>query len=352
MPGWRHLRRAFHHHRGLTLAALGLTAALALLAGCGSGSDSAAGTAGTAASSAAFPVTIDHRYGSTTIISAPERVVSIGFNEQDTILALGVVPVGVREWFGEKPDAVWPWAHDRLGGAHPTVLPSGDLQMEKIAALRPDLIVGTYSGITKEEYARLSAIAPTITQTDEYVDYGTPWQEQTVTIGRALGKEPEATAMVADVEAQIAGLAESVPALKGATAVAAYSNMDGTFGVYTATDPRGRFLTALGTTVPPDVAALGQKEFFADFSGERIAILDADMLLWAGGPESVKGSTIYAGLPVAKEGRDLFLPDDSTLGGALSFQTVLSLPYFVEQMRPRIAALLDGDPATEPEPAT
>jgi iron complex transport system substrate-binding protein len=66
-------------------------------------------------------VTIKHKYGSTTIPNEPERVVSIGYNDQDAILALGAVPVGVREWFGEKPDATWAWAHKRLRGTHPTV---------------------------------------------------------------------------------------------------------------------------------------------------------------------------------------------------------------------------------------
>ena len=43
---------------------------------------------------AAFPVTIEHKYGSTTIEAEPQRVVSVGFAEHDGILALGVTPVG------------------------------------------------------------------------------------------------------------------------------------------------------------------------------------------------------------------------------------------------------------------
>jgi iron complex transport system substrate-binding protein len=36
----------------------------------------------------------------------------------------------------------------------------------------------------------------------------------------------------------------------------------------------------------------------------------------------------------------------SVLGGATSFVTVLSLPYLLEELVPRLALALDGDPGT------
>src|SRR6056297_4028745 len=74
---------------------------------------------------AAFPVTIEHKFGATTIDEEPHRVVSVGFNEHDFLLALGVVPVGLRDWFGDRPNGAWPWAQDELGDAEPEVLSSG-----------------------------------------------------------------------------------------------------------------------------------------------------------------------------------------------------------------------------------
>lgn len=35
----------------------------------------------------AFPVTIEHKFGETTVPSEPERVVTVGFSEQDPMLA-------------------------------------------------------------------------------------------------------------------------------------------------------------------------------------------------------------------------------------------------------------------------
>ncbi|MGH8908254.1 MAG: ABC transporter substrate-binding protein [Egibacteraceae bacterium] len=121
------------------------------------------------AAEAAFPVTIEHKYGATEIREEPRRVVSVGLTEQDAILALGVKPVAVSEWFGEQPYATWPWATDLLGDAEPAVL-RGELNFERIAGLRPDLILAIYSAITQDEYDTLSQIAPTVAQSGEYID--------------------------------------------------------------------------------------------------------------------------------------------------------------------------------------
>ena len=66
-----------------------------LLAACGSDEETTAAPAAAAgpAEQSAFPVTIEHKYGSTTIERAPERVVVVGLREQDPLLALGIVPV-------------------------------------------------------------------------------------------------------------------------------------------------------------------------------------------------------------------------------------------------------------------
>lgn len=141
-------------------------------------------TSATAAAGAeqAFPVNITHKYGTTTIPAAPQRVVLLGYTDQDPILALGTVPVAVRYWFGDTAQAFWPWAQDALGDARPEILnmPFGELNIETIAALRPDLIIGV------EEYTTLSALAPTVAQPADYVDFGVPWQEQTLwSIGAA-----------------------------------------------------------------------------------------------------------------------------------------------------------------------
>ncbi len=60
----------------------------------------------------------------------------MGLTEQDYLLALGVAPVGVREWFGEYPGALWPWAREALRDEPlPEVLPVDELNFEQISTL-------------------------------------------------------------------------------------------------------------------------------------------------------------------------------------------------------------------------
>jgi iron complex transport system substrate-binding protein len=119
--------------RSLSLTTL-LAAAVALSA-CGA--DPAQPEQSQPAGSGAFPVTIGHRHGSTTLEAEPTRVVSVGFSDQDTVLALGVAPIGIREWYGEQPYATWPRAQEALGDAEPTVLGAAEIEFEKVAALKP-----------------------------------------------------------------------------------------------------------------------------------------------------------------------------------------------------------------------
>src|SRR5437588_4001982 len=112
-------------------------------------------------------LTITHAFGETSIPEPPKRVVSAGFTGQDDLLALGIVPVAVTNWFGDQPFGVWPWAQPKLGNAKPAVLNlDNGIQIKKIEALKPDLIVATDAGVDADTYQKLSAIAPTVPQSD------------------------------------------------------------------------------------------------------------------------------------------------------------------------------------------
>jgi iron complex transport system substrate-binding protein len=319
----------------------------------GAGEDAASTTPG---AGEAMPVTIEHEYGETTITEVPERIVTVGLTEQDVLLALGIVPVGTTEWFGEHPGAVWPWAQDELealGGEPPELV--GDataVNHEAIAAQRPDLILAVYGGLTEEDYETLSAIAPTVAQPADYVEYGVPWQEMTRTVGAAVGLPDEADALVESVEAEFAAVVDEHPELAGASAVVA-TPYEGIF-VYGPEDPRGRFLTSLGFELPSDLVAVTGEEYGGNVSAERADLLDVDVIVWldADDAEGDLGGPRYATFDVHTEGREVFLDSfDDTLGGATSFVSPLSLPFLLDGLVPMLVAAVDGDPATAVPPS-
>ena len=130
------------------------------------------------ADSSPSEVTVKHQFGETTVAAPPKRVVSAGFTEQDDLLAVGVVPIAVTNWWGDQPFAVWPWAQPKLGSAQPTILSlDNGLEFDKIAALKPDLIIATNAGVDQDSYDRLSSIAPTIPQSGDQ-PFFEPWKVQ------------------------------------------------------------------------------------------------------------------------------------------------------------------------------
>lgn len=341
--------------QGRTAAAQAvLFAAVLALSGCassGSGGDAAAAGAGDQ-----FPVTVEHKYGSTTIPAAPERVVSVGLTDHDTVLALGVTPIAVTPWFGDQPNGVWPWAQDELGDAQPVVFDWGhnrEINFEEVAAVKPDLILGVNSGLTQPDYERLSQIAPTVAQSGEHADYGTPWQAQTRTIGSALGRSDSAEQRIAEVEAKFAAAREANPEFAGAIAVLSSIGDSATYYPLGPHDARVQILSALGFEPKPQIAELAGDEVFTTISAERLDLLNADVLVWTADKpvqaeiDALRNNPLYQKQPVVQEGRDIFLPStDPELDAALAYNNVLSLPLVIDRIVPLLQKAIDGKPTT------
>jgi iron complex transport system substrate-binding protein len=331
-------------HRRL-LGGVALAAVLVLTA-CGGGDDDASKTtsASTAATDA-FPARIAHKFGTTTVPSEPERVVAVGYNDQDFALALGVKPVGGRQFLGGSDISKRPWAQKALGGSKPELIGAQELNLERIAALRPDVILGIYSGITKEQYGLLSKIAPTVAQTDAFADFGEPWQQQTLQTGQALGRTEQAKKVVADTEARIAEV-KGEEDFTGKTLVMA-SGSTSQFAVYSSQDLRPRFFAGLGFQTPKRIDRMAGKRFYANVSEEQLNVVDADVVVVYGTEKELLKKPAFAALRVVKEGRVIYLDQTSDLANALGFSSPLSIPYAIDGFLPQLRAAVDGDPATK-----
>jgi iron complex transport system substrate-binding protein len=260
---------------------IGVLCAVIGVAGCG---DDAEAEGGGVPTTAAFPVTIPHAFGETTIEAPPERVVAWGWGSADAAIALGVVPVAIPfQSYGGDAKGVLPWIADALkeqGAATPTVLPdsSEEPPYEEIAAAKPDVILAPYSGVTKEQYELLSAIAPTVAYPGEA--WATPWRKTIEIVGTALGKQTETRALLAEIDARFAAEAKAHPELEGRS-VAMVWDADGTFYVYRPADPRVEATLALGLVSAPSVEKLGNGDetFYYTLSYEKLDELTSDILV-------------------------------------------------------------------------
>lgn len=239
--------------------------------------------AASAAFAQAFPVTFEHAWGSTTVESEPTRIVTWGWGNEDAAIALGVIPVGIPfQSYGGGEDGIQTWTTEALaaaGAATPAVLDnSGEPPFEQIAALAPDLIIAAYSGITEEQYKLMSAIAPTIAYSGDA--WSTPWQDVTRIVGKALGKADEAEALVTETTAWLTAEIAAHSELSGITFASA-NDYDGSMAVYAPLDARMKFLTDLGLTIDPSVAALAPADgqFYYPLSYELFDQLEGDIFV-------------------------------------------------------------------------
>ena len=265
----------------------------------------------------------------------------IGYTETDTVLALGVVPVGIQQWIAGYDSGVGPWAKSLIGSAKPTVFaPAAELNVEQIASLKPDLIIGLNRQVTKEVYTQLSAIAPTLVRPAKYTDYGVPQDVQADLIGQALGKEAEIKAKLAAVDAQIAAAKAANPSFAGKTVSVDWPRGGGQgWYAYTDIDPRLNLMTALGFKQSPAIAALGDKAFYVEVSKEQTSEINADVVVMLDiekQQKTVEADALYKALPAVKAGHVVWVTD-TDVTSAFSYASVLSVPYALDKIVPQLA---------------
>ncbi|TFV52742.1 iron-siderophore ABC transporter substrate-binding protein [Blastococcus sp. TF02A_35] len=289
-----------------TLRAAGLTLAAALaLTACGGGTEPEEGAGGTAAGEG-FPRTVEHAMGSTEIPSEPERVVVLDTGELDSVLSLGVTPVGAVTT--SVSDGFLSYLADDAEDVE-VVGTIAEPDLEAIAALEPDLIL---SNKVRHEalYGQLSQIAPTVFA--ERV--GAVWKENLLLDALALGREEEARSALEEYEADAAALGEDLGDPSGTT-VSALRFVEGTIRVYTGQSFIGTVLADIGLDqleLPTD-----QVPTFAELSPEELTQADADLVLYSSygpatdsGEQSVVAGPLWPRLTAVAEQRAYAVEDD------------------------------------------
>lgn len=192
----------------------------------------------------------------------PQRVVVLEPVELDTAVALGVKPVGAAV---ASNVAGIPKYLGVDGIATVGTVPEPDL--EAIAALKPDLIMGTESRHSKL-YDQLSAIAPTVymkTQAD-------PWQSNVQLVGEALGKKEKTQELLNGFNSECTQIKDEFK-LAGKTANLIRPRNETTLSLYGPTSFAGGALECVGLKIPDQTWKDGLQ---ADISPENILKAKAD----------------------------------------------------------------------------
>lgn len=285
-----------------------------------------------------FSVTIDHIYGSTTITGKPERIVTLGVSDADAAIALGTVPVG-NTGYTFFENGLGPWTDELVADAPLTLLGSdSEPDFEAIARLEPDLITGINAGFDEGTYARLSDIAPTIARPEGSAAYAVDRETATNTIARAMGQQQLGLELNARVSEELDRARESNPEFAGKTAnvVLPYQ---GQYGAYLPGDARGQFVESLGFTIPDAVLAQDDgTKFFVPVSAENIAMLDADLVIFLGTSDTIDvvgENPLFGNLSAGRN--KAIIPTSIDQRGAITYNSVLSIPFAIESLVPRIA---------------
>lgn len=288
-------------------------------------------------------VTVRHAFGETKIPGPPHRVVSAGFTEQDDLLAVGTVPIGVTDWFGNEPFGVWPWAQPALGGAQPAVLSLADgIQVDRIASLKPDLIAAVNAGLDADTYARLSAIAPTIAQSGQDAFFE-PWKDQATTIGAAVFKADEMKTLIDAVDGKFAAAGKNNPHFAGAKVLLLGGVLYRDSVQVTPAGWRTDFLTQMGFVIPDSIDNYGHDGRTLIPRDHIASVLDtADVLVWttesAEEQAALEADPAVAGLRVTELRRNVFT--DKALAGAIAFASPLSYGLVADRLPGLIGAAL------------
>lgn len=270
-------RRAVHPATGARRIGAAATALLLLTGVAASCSDDDAssdttttatdGATTDAAAEDTGPRTVEHAMGSTDVPASPERVVVLDSSMLDSAVALGVTPIGATEGLAGAglPPYLGEETIDDIELVGLTTTPN----LEAIAALQPDLIIGAkvrHEGI----YDQLGQIAPTVFSESS----GTDWKSQVRLTGEALGKADQAEELLTEFDTRAAEVGETIGA-EGRTATIVRF-IPGQIRLYGPATFSGSVLDAVGF----DLGDQGYDPEYgmAVISAENIDAVDTDVL--------------------------------------------------------------------------
>ncbi|MGG7463015.1 MULTISPECIES: ABC transporter substrate-binding protein [unclassified Plantibacter] len=246
-------------------AVLGTAVVALALTGCSSqaGGD-AAGTSGETRS-------IETIYGTVDVPKTPKRIVAIGFTEATTLADLGIAPVGRTNYIPPLE------AYDSFFKDIPVVEDANATpDLEKIASLKPDLIIGSEFAdkADKAAFAKLSSIAPTAIF--EWKPAAANWENEAQSTAEAVGKTAELDTLKASYAEKAADIKATYADYLSTHTIDALSGDTDNWYLDGPSSAPGRVLTDAGARLN---AGADQKDGYVQYSPEQYGLLaDTDLI--------------------------------------------------------------------------
>lgn len=322
------MRPPQHESAAAPLIAALLTGAL-LLTGCSTDSgDKDTEPSRDVGSTGAFPATVAGVYGDVTIKERPQRVVALTAQSAEILIALGVKPIAVGAT--EDIAVTRPWLIDKVKNVYDTKLVENrEINLEKVASYRPDLIVGFSSLFKGDVYRQSQEIATTFAGLAE----GNPlpsWDSTTRALATLTGSD--AKPVISGVGESCAAARAEVPQWAGKTYQwVAATGAQLTFG-------NGAALECFGL-----VAAANQDNSLsgAGISYENLDGLDAAFVSIVTLPElrsRVEADPRYASRPSVMAGAVIWLEYEEPTAHSINVAGPLSFDYLIKAVLPTLKA--------------
>ncbi|WRP05988.1 iron-siderophore ABC transporter substrate-binding protein [Rossellomorea aquimaris] len=316
-----------------SLLSLLLIASLLFLAACGNKEEEKEGSASND-DKKEESYTVEHAMGTTEIEGTPKKVVILTNEGTEALLSMDVTPVGaVQSWTGD------PW-YDHIADDMKDVEVVGtesELNMEAIAKLQPDLIIGNKMR-QEEQYNQLKDIAPTVMAETLRGN----WKENFELYAKAVNKEEKGQEVLTQYDQRIEDLKGKLGD-KLNQEVSMVRFLAGDVRIYHKDSFSGVILDQLGFARPEgqDVDDFAEK----GVTKERIPAMDGDVLFYftyeTGDGEANKlaeewlNDPLFQNLEVAKQDKVYEVSDAiwNTAGGVMAANAMLDdiEKFFLEQ---------------------
>jgi iron complex transport system substrate-binding protein len=245
---------------------IGAAGLLLLPAGCGSGEGS--GPSGETR-------TVEHNLGTTEVPAELRRVVALDpYVTLPTALLLGVPVVGTGYIPAGEP---FPPFLDEAETEDIENVGWLEFNLERIAALEPDLIIGQELFVVEDVYEELSQIAPTVATSYEIGD----WRGNLRAVAEAFGQTEEVERRISEAEGRMEEFRETRGDLLEETLVSLVNIREAEdIRVYTERDFAGSIPEDAGVRRPEDQRASDPDENMKDLSLELLPQIDADVIVY------------------------------------------------------------------------